>query len=478
MTSEPTIGAREVARDVLRRVRREDAYATLALDAALRRHDLPPAERGLATELVYGVLRHRRRLDHAVGRHAARGLGRVDDDVLDLLRLAAYQILLLDRVPAHAAVDHAVGAVRGLRGQEVAGFANAVLRKLTARDLTLDLPRDPVQRLALEGSLPDPLARAWAEQIGQEQAEQLARALLERAPITLRVNTLKGDTVTLQARLEAEGASVGPGRWLGPALRVVSARGLFQLPSHRDGLWSVQDEAAQLAALALDPRPGETVLDACAGVGGKSMQLAALMQDRGKVICVDVSARKLELLEAHGVRLGVSCCEIRPGDLRQMAPCTVDRALVDAPCTGLGVLRRHPELKWRSGAGLDALARLVPLQRELLEAAVSGLRPGGVLVYGVCTTTAEEGEEQLAWLRGRHPDLAPDPIPDAVPRALLGGALRAGPANATSEPLVHDGGLPVNGAPPTGRRAPGVLRLWPHLHDTDGFFIARLRRMQ
>jgi len=445
-------GARDLARSVLRRVRREDAYASLSLAAALRGSGLPPEERALATELVYGVLRHQRRLDHALARHATRPLRKVDPEVLDLMRLAAYQALLLDRVPAHAAVDHAVGAVRRTSGARVAGFANAVLRKLTIADLTRDLPEDAGARLAVEGSLPDELARYLVRRLGPGEAGRLAHSLLDRAPVTLRVNTLRTEPEALAERLRAEGVEVRPGRLAASALRVVgSAVGLFELRTHAEGLWSVQDEAAQLVGLALAPRPGETVLDACAGLGGKAMHLAALLENRGLVLCADVNPRKLELLEETAARLGVTCCVARQADARSPAPHdgrTVDRVLVDAPCTGLGVLRRHPELKWRRGAGLAALPELVALQRELLEAALAALRPGGVLVYSVCTLTAEEGPEQLDGLLGAHPELEPDPLPEVL------------------------------GAIPQRDPRAGVLALWPHEHEVDGFFIARMRKVQ
>ena len=445
-------GARELARSVLRRVRREEAYASLALAAALRGSGLPPEERALATELVYGVLRHQRRLDHALARHVTRPLRKVDPEVLDLMRIAAYQVLLLDRVPAHAAVDHAVGAVRRTSGARVAGFANAVLRKLTPADLTRDLPEDPAARLAVEGSLPDELARYLVRRLGPEVAGRLGGSLLGRAPVTLRANTLRTDPQALAERLRGEGVEARPGRLAPSALRVVgSAVGLFELRTHAEGLWSAQDEAAQLVGLALAPSPGETVLDACAGLGGKAMHLAALMENRGRVLCVDVNPRKLEMLEETAARLGVTCCVARQADARAPVPHDgqpVDRVLVDAPCTGLGVLRRHPELKWRRGAGLAALPELVALQRELLEAALATLRPGGVLVYSVCTLTAEEGPEQLEGLLRAHPELEPDPLPE-----------------------------PLDGVPQRDPRA-GVLALWPDEHEADGFFIARIRKVQ
>jgi len=438
-----TTSARSVARQVLARVRRDGAYANLTLSAELRRaRGLPAAERGLATELVYGVLRHQRRLDHALARHLRQPIDRLDPESLDALRLAAYQVLLLDRIPAYAAVDDAVTAVREARGPRLAGVANAVLRKLRPEDLSRDLPDDPGARLAVECSLPEALASRWVAELGLEEARQLGNRLLERAPLTARVNTLKIESGKLVASLAADGTQAEPGRWAPEALHLATGADPFLSPSYLEGLWTAQDEAAQLIAHLVDPQPGERVLDGCAGVGGKSTHLAALMGDRGRVLCVDPSPRKLELLREHCLRLGVKSCEAIQADLRRseaLRPASVDRVLVDAPCSGLGVIGRHPELKWR--LDLDHLPELVSLQRELLEAALRWLRPSGVLVYSVCTTTDEEGPEQLAWLRQAHPELELDP------RAR--------------------GAVPID--------ENGALRLWPHRHGTDGFFAARLR---
>jgi 16S rRNA (cytosine967-C5)-methyltransferase len=426
---------------VLARVRRDGAYANLALSAALRRAGaIPTAERALATELVYGVLRHQRRLDHALARHARDPLEALDPETLEALRIGAYQLLMLERIPAYAAVDDAVEAIRLARGKARAGFANAVLRRLVPEDLEAGLPEEESERLAVACSLPSALAARWVRELGGAEAEALGRSLLERAPLCARVNSLRASAAAARAALEAAGASVEPGRLLEGAIRIAGLPDPFSLRSFLEGIWTAQDEAAQLPALALGPRPGERVLDACAGVGGKSTQLAALMEDRGEVLCVEPSERKLELLREHCLRLGVSCCRERRGDLRSLAPPEggVERVLVDAPCSGLGVLRRHPELKWRPGGDLAALVRL---QRELLAAAARWLRVGGVLVYSVCTVTEEEGPAQLAALLATRPELEPDPFE-------LGAA--PGPTAA--------------------------MTIWPHRHGSDGFFIARVRR--
>ena len=434
--------AREACRRVLRRVRRDRAYANLTLAGELERTHMSARERGLATELVYGVLRHQRRLDHCLARHSDHPLSKVEDDLLDAMRVGAYQLLMLERVPAHAAVNDAVEAARQGRGKGPAGFVNAVLRSISPGDLDMDLPDDPVLALAVGGSLPTWLAKRWRRQLGHEEAAALAASLLERAPLTIRVNPRRISLEALQARLEGEGARVSRGGLAPAALNLEGLSDPFRTLSYLEGLWTVQDEAAQLAAEFLRPGPGMRVLDACAGVGGKATHLAALMGDEGEVLCADRSERKLGLLSEHCLRLGITCCQPMVTDLSRAGALDgvgVDGVLVDAPCSGLGVLRRHPELKWRPER--PAFGELVRLQRALLEQAVGTLRPGGALVYAVCTTTAEEGPEQAAWLRERFPDLRPDP-----------------PTGGPLAPLVG---------------SDGSVALWTHRHGCDGFYMVR-----
>lgn len=449
-----SIDARELARQVLRRVRRDQAYSNLALAAAFERAPaLEAADRALATELVYGVLRHQRRLDAALAVLTRQPLERLDADVHDVLRLGAYQLLLLDRVPDYAVVDAAVSSVKLLRGERPAGFVNAVLRRLAReRQGAPTLPADPVARLALTASLPDALARQLVAELGLATAERLALSSLERPPLVVRVNDRRATVEQVERILRAEGAVTTRGRWSPLALSIEGLSSPFSTASYLEGLWTAQDEAAQLVGWALDVAPGQAVLDACAGLGGKALHLAqqltrdgAASETAGLLAC-DPSPRKLELLREHALRLGLSCAT-RCADLTRAETLvgvgSFDRVLVDAPCSGLGVLRRHPELKWRWRA--EAQAGLVALQRALLRGAAALLRPGGMLVYAVCTVSAAEGPEQGAWVAAELPVLQPAPLRDGPLAGLAVGA---------------------------------EARLWPHEHGTDGFYIARWVRRE
>lgn len=441
-------GARAVGLRVLRRVSAEGAYASLALDAELRRSGARGGDRALATELVYGVLRQQRRLDHVLDQLVSRSLDKVDPRILDVLRLGAYQLLFLDRVPAHAAVNEAVGQARRIGGGRVAGFVNAVLRRVESAQLEQALPESPLERLALTCSLPGALAELFVEQLGSEGAAELGRALLSRAPLSVRVNPLRATPEQVVSALREEGAAVEQGRFLDGALSIERLGEPTASRSYRRGWWTVQNEAAQLVVAMLDPQPGERVLELCSGVGSKSTDIAARMglarddpSADGRLVTADISSRKLQLAAEQHERLGTRCEQLC-ADLRDRSSIEAhafDAVLVDAPCSGLGVLQRHPELKWRWEPG--RIAALVALQRELLRTAVSGLAREGRLVYSVCTVTEQEGPQQLRWLVEQSDDLEVVPLDD-----------------------------------PLGERSGLGVTLWPHRHGTDGFFIGCLRR--
>ncbi len=431
------MNARDLARRVLRRVD-EGAYATLALAGELgRARNLAPADRALATELTYGVLKRRRRLDFALAANAPRGLDGLDARVLDALRIGAYQILFL-RVPAHAAVDDAVDAIKTVRSQKLGNFANALLRAL-ARNGEPPPPSDPVAQLGVRESAPDWLARDALNRFGADEAARFLAALNAPAPLWLRANTLRAtrDEAMRAVAAERPDATILASEVAPEAFRVDGAGDVAVLPAFAHGLVTVQDVAAQQVARLVDPRAGEHILDACAGVGGKSTHLAALAGDQARIDSADLSDRKLDLAVDLARRLGVTSTTSIRCDLTDrnapLAP-SYDRVLIDAPCSGLGVLRRHPEAKWRRTP--DDAVGLAALQARMLDALAPRVRPGGVLVYSVCTFTDEEGPRQLERFLATHADFRVD---------------------------SRTGGEP--------------LSTWPHRDDADGFFAVRLVRV-
>lgn len=445
--------ARDVARAVLRRVEQGEAYASLALAGELARARLSPADSAFATEIVYGVLRHRTRLDRALASYAPRGLKMLAAPVRVALRVGAYQILFL-RVPAHAAVDDAVEAVKRTAGERAAGFANAVLRKLAAQGEPPPPPRSDVYAyLEAHESMPRWITERLRRALGDEEAIACAAAMNTPAPVGLRVSLDRVGRDDVLARLGAErpAATIVPSPYLPEGILLHGGGAPETLAVFQEGLVTVQDIAAQLVSRLCGAAPGERILDACAGVGGKSTHLAQLaILDGGpaRIDAADLSRRKLDLAEDAVRRLRLSGIRTVEADLTAPPDALVgpyDRILLDAPCSGLGVLRRHPEGKWRR-RNADVL-RLAALQARLLDALAPRVREGGILVYSVCTFTDEEGPEQVARFLQRHPDFALTP-----------------PAGAPG----------VDFAPFLNRE--GHFRSWPHRHDADAFFAVRLTR--
>jgi 16S rRNA (cytosine967-C5)-methyltransferase len=395
----PLPGARAVALDVLLSVERTRTFADEALDHYRRRSVLDNRDRALALELVYGVLRRQNTLDWRLDHVATKSMAKLPARVRMALRLGAYQLLHLDRIPPSAAVNESVALVKVGRPGHWPGFVNAVLRALirTPAPPWPDRETDPVKALSVQHACPSWLAERWLARYGIQDAEALCRATTIIPPLTIRVNALRTTRDKLAARLTESGCAVTPTR-ISPAGLILDTSGsVADLPWFRDGLFYVEDEAAQLVAPILDPQPGESVLDACAAPGGKATHLAALMQNRGTIVATDKSAARLSLLEDNCRRLGIGIVRTVKADaaasLSKDLGGPFDRILVDAPCSGLGVLRRHPEGKWRKDA--HALAQHRTLQRRLLDQAADRLRPGGVLVYSTCSSEPEENEQVI-----------------------------------------------------------------------------------
>ena len=391
--------AREVARRVLERVERGGAWATLALDGELARAGLDDRDRRLASELVYGVLRHRSRLDRALAAHAE--LKRTPPRVLLALRVAAYQLLLLDRVPPYAAVDDAVGAARAAGGAKLAGFCNAVLRKLIASGEP-PLPVDPRERALVESSLPAWIADELAAAAGPDRLIELAAAFAQSAPLVARVNRRRTTREALVEHFATVGVTATPIASAPSALRLEGLGDPGRSPSFMAGQWTVQDTGAQHVGHVAAPVAGMHILDACAGVGGKATHLAELADDAAPIDAADQSRTKLELLAATAQRLGATSITRHVCDLLDPAAplaAAYDLVVLDAPCSGLGVLRRHPDAKWRLTP--DDVPRLARLQAQLLDAVAARVAPGGALVYSVCTFTRAEGPEQIRALAAR-----------------------------------------------------------------------------
>jgi len=432
----------------------EEAYADLTLGAALDRSRMEPRDRAFATDLVYGTLRWRGRIDHLIEARVPRGTRKIPPAARAALRVGAYQILFSRSVPPRAAVDETVRAMQALDLPHLGGFANAVLRRLARErdELVYPDPRtDPIGHAAAFHAHPPWIVERAFETLGEEDALGFLEADNALPPLALRVHRGRATPEDLLAWLSAAGFSASRGRYAPDAVVLDARAPVAGLPGFEEGWFVVQDEASQLVGMLAGAQSGERVLDLCAAPGGKASQLAQEVGPAGEVVAVDVHAGRLSIVESLCARLGLTNVRTVVADAREIAGLGLapfDRVLVDAPCTGLGVLRRNPDARWRVKP--DAPARLARLQREILEAARGALRPGGTFVYAVCTFTAEETVGVVSDLLAGHGEV------------VLEGAGKT----------LGEGLAEVVSREPCGE----VLRTWPHRHGTDGFFAARFRR--
>jgi len=430
---------RAVAHEVLVRVETTDAFADLLLADRLAAAGLDARDTALVTRLVYGTLAWQGRLDHRLRSFLKIPLERLDPPVRAALRLGLYQLAFLARVPAYAAVDASVR----LAGRRAGGLVNAVLRRAATDPEALpDLPADPIARLAIECSHPEWLVARWATEFPPDELPALLAANNERGPTAVRANRLRATRAGVLDELAAAGVKATPGAWAPDA--IVIARGaarLRALSAWREGRIAFQGEASQLVAPLLDVRGEAHVLDACAAPGGKAAHAATLVAPHGRVVALDVRASGAVRIRTEARRLGADAVTVVAADARRPPfRQRFDAVFVDAPCSGLGTLRRHPELRWRRQPA--DLARLATLQRELLAGVAPLVRPGGTLVYAVCTITREETDDVVRAFLGTERGFALDPL-DGLPAALVG--------------------------------PDGCMRTLPHRHGLDGFFAARFR---
>ena len=382
------IDARSGAYEILRRVE-QGGYADRLLDSYLQCHPtLEAREKGLLTELVYGILRLRGRLDFALGLFSRQPLQKLETEALLLLRLGAYQLLQLDRVPAHAAVHATVELAHQVGMGRVAGLVNGTLRTLERQKTTIAWPTPDNLSAYLQHvcSLPKWLAKTLLHQFPNAESRALAEALAQAAPQALRVNTLKTDRQSYLAALAEAGHSARPCHYA-PEGILLEQRAAQPLPGDHEGWYQVQDEASMLVSHLLEAKPGDRILDACAAPGGKTTHLAALTGNQAKIMALDKYPQRVELIEQGVSRLGCRGIETRCWDLSEapdiLEPESFDRILVDAPCSGLGVLRRNPESRWRRKPA--DMTTLSALQTTILNHVAPLLRPGGLLLYSVCT---------------------------------------------------------------------------------------------
>lgn len=434
------MNVRQTALATLTRCDRDGSYSNLALDAAIKGGNFSPADRGLLTTLVYGVIERRITLDWLIDRLSDRAPERIDPEIRNILRLGLYQLRYLDRVPAHAAINESVS----LAPRRSAGFVNALLRQYQRREADggISLPvreEGLIRYLSVTYSFPAPLCGRFVEIFGEEKAEHVLAAFAEHPSLTIRVNTLKNSREALMQELASQGAlpQVSP---LSPDGVILDTAAPLR-EGVEAGKFFVQDVASQLCVRTLDARPGDTVIDACCCPGSKSFGAAIGMGNRGRVICFDLHKNKLSLVEKGATKLGITILETSARDSRRYDPTLegiADRVLCDVPCSGFGVIAKKPEIRYKD---LAESAGLPDIQLAILENNARYVKSGGVLVYSTCTLLPEENEGNITRFLAIHPEF--------VPESFSHGDIDA---------------------------AGGMVTLTPDEYGVDGFFIAKMRR--
>lgn len=434
---------REAALQVLTACRKLDAWSDGSLKAAVK--GLDRREAAFASRLTYGVLQNRAMLDYYLGCYCTQSFDKLEPFVRDVLRIGAYQILLMDRVPDSAAVSQAVEMAKRHKRQRAAGFINAVLRKISQnKDQLPAIPcEDEVEYLSICYSHPKWLVERLLEILGREEAEDFLRLDNESVPMTIQRNSLKCDADVLLEDLQQAGATVINHPWLPDCWEVTGAGNIEELDSFQDGWFQVQDAAAKVAALAAGAKPGDKVLDVCAAPGGKSFAAAMAMENRGQIISCDIHEHKLSLIQASAQRLGITCVETALADGRENRPewnGAFDLVICDVPCSGLGIIRKKPDIRYKDPKALAGLPRV---QRAILENACNYVSSGGALLYATCTILPEENDRVVEDFLRAHPDF-------------------------------HKESFCLPGS---GEAADGSLTLWPQRHGTDGFYLCKMRKL-
>ena len=461
-TPQTAQSARATALSLLVESDTSEERVDILLERALAHCPFDSRDRSLTVELTYGVLRRRATIDWRLEPVLDKPLLRLPVAVQMVLRLGAYQVLFLDRIPQSAAVNESVNlakAFTGTVGRDWSGFVNAVLRAFLRHppEPWPDMNLDAAQALAVRYSVPSWLSRRWVERLGLASAERACEGVSVTPPLTLRVNQLVTTRMSLLDTFAQAGIIATPTRASPFGIQLQEGGPVPSLPGFHEGAFYVEDEAAQLIPLLLDPQPGDIVLDACAAPGGKSTHVAALMQNKGIIYAIDRKEARLDLVRSNCRRLGVRIVESILGDIRQprewvplaaatrppsvkqarMGEPSIDRILVDAPCSGLGVLRRHPEAKWQKDA--QALPRHQALQRQILESVASCLRPNGVLVYSTCSTEPEENEDVIERFCRAHAEFRRESAISWLPPVAQGFVTEQGALSTVGNQFLMDG---------------------------------------
>lgn len=439
---------REQIVDLLIEVERDKSYAQLSLKKALV--DLDIRDKALATEVFYGTLKYGIQIDYWLNQYSKTPVKKMKPLIRNLLRMSVYQMLHLDKIPVSAVINEAVKIAKKRKFQGLSGFVNGLLRQIDRERENLSFPSEKEglsYALSIQYSIPEWIMEMWLKRYDKETVQKIGEALNKRAEVCGRINTLKGSKEELIEILEKEQVKVEEGHLLEEAFYLKKVDNLQNLDSFKAGAWTVQDESAMLVAHVMAPQKGEHILDMCSAPGGKSMHMATLMENEGEIIACDVHGHKLELIEKNAKRLGIKIIKPTLQDgmvLNEDFVGKFDKVLLDAPCSGLGIMKRKPDIRLHKTE--EDLKEIVAIQKALLKNAVSYLKPNGRLVYSTCTISYEENEKMVQEAIKEY-SLELENIVDTIPKLI--------------QYAVED---------------EGMIQILPHMADTDGFFIASFKR--
>jgi 16S rRNA (cytosine967-C5)-methyltransferase len=438
-------GPRGTAVKILNRIERSDSYLDKLLDAELRADDMNELDKGLMNEIVTGVIRWKMKLDWVLTGFFHGNFTKAETNIKNALRVALYQIQFLDRVPHSAAVNESVEFIKRLRGQKAADLVNAILRNIIRNIDNIRYPdpeEDKVRNLSVIESHPVWMTKRWMERYGFDDAKRMMEANNAIPDLALRVNRLKVDFNYFLSLLEKNQIQYTRSPYLDYFVRVQHMAGIGSSELFQQGYFSVQDESAGIPVLLMDPKPGERIIDLCSAPGGKTTFIGELMKNIGEIIAVDRYETRLHLVKNAYQRLGITIVHVVTDDGATIAIPPADKVLVDAPCSGLGVLSKKPDAKWQRDA--DDIFKLVQLQKSLLENAATLVKSGGVLVYSTCTIEPEENIDLIKEFLECHQEFSIESARNSIHQDLVGSL--------------------------------GQVETFRHKHGMDGSFSIRLRK--
>jgi len=442
---------RETALKILYDINEKGAYTNISVNKYLSDTQLRNVDRNFITELVYGTVRWKLTIDWIIGQFSKIKLEKLSPWILNIMRLGVYQLLFTDKVPQSAACNESVKLSKKYGHSASSGYVNAVLRNIARNRDRISYPKkaeSTLKYLSVKYSHPEWMIKEWIKLFGEEFTESLLQKNNETPQLTVRANTLKTTKEELSNILRDAGYEVDGGKYAPEALIIKNPASVTNIEAFQKGYFQVQDESSMLVGNILDPKPGELIMDVCSAPGGKTTHIAQLMENKGTIIARDIHPHKIKLIDDAAKRLSISCIKTEVFDATKLDERYVmkaDRVLVDAPCTGLGIIRRKPDIKWERHE--KDSEEITKLQRTILDISSEYVKPGGVLVYSTCTIMPEENQDIVLDFISRKRDFELEDITELLPSGLS-----------------------------KKDSSKGYIQLYPNVDGVDGFFIARIVR--